>query len=69
MEHAPIFFVTPPEMRNADEPAAESLKEFEKNIARAIEVCADTPYGEYPDLSRVSWKNICKVLVGKFGKA
>ncbi len=69
VEHAPIFFVTPPEMRNADEPAAESLKEFEKNIARAIEVCADTPYGEYPDLSRVSWKNICKVLVGKFGKA
>lgn len=62
VEHAPIFFVRPPRMQNADEPAPESLEGFEREIARTIEACAAAPYAGCPDLNRVSWKNICRLV-------
>lgn len=63
VEHAPVIFVKPPGMQNADEPLAADLKEFERKIAQAIEVCADMPYRGCPDLSRVSWENICRLVL------
>lgn len=61
VEHAPICFVEPPRMQNADEPIPGSLERFERNLAEMIEVCAAMPYAGCPDLSRVSWGNICKL--------
>lgn len=60
VKHAPILFVEPPKMQNADEPVPESLEQFERNLAEMIEVCAAMPCAGSPDLSRVSWGNICK---------
>ena len=60
--HAPVFFVRPPRMQNADEPAPESLERFEREIARTIEACAEAAYTGCPELNRVSWKNICRLV-------
>lgn len=62
VERAPVFFVEPPKMRNADEPIPESLAEFEQRLAETIETCASVPYPGQPDLSRVSWGNICRMV-------
>jgi len=62
VEHAPVLFVEPPKMQNADEPVPESLEHFERNLAETIEVCASMPYTGCPDLVRVSWGNICKLV-------
>ena len=42
--------------------APESLEHFERNLAETIEVCASMPYTGCPDLVRVSWGNICKLV-------
>ncbi len=60
--HAPVFFVAPPKMHHTDEPEPESLKTFERELAGTIEACADTPYPGYPDLAKVSWGNICRLV-------
>ncbi len=60
--HAPVFFVTPPKMQHTDEPETESLEIFERELAGTIEACADAPYPGYPDLARVSWGNICRLV-------
>lgn len=63
VEHAPIFYLEPPEMVNADEPLPDSLKIFEKRLAGLIEESKDTPYPGLPDLSRISWENICRKVL------
>lgn len=62
VEHAPVLFVEPPKMQNADEPVPESLERFERNLAETIEACAAMPYTGCPELGRVSWGNICKLV-------
>lgn len=63
VENAPILFVEPPKMQNTDEPVPESLERFERKLAESIEACAAMPYAGCPDLSRVSWENICKLVM------
>lgn len=63
VERAPILFVEPPKMRNTDEPLPESLEIFERNLARIIEECADMEYEGQPDLSKLSWGNICNLVL------
>ncbi|MDO4311532.1 MAG: glycosyltransferase family 4 protein [Eubacteriales bacterium] len=63
VECAPILFVEPPRMQNADEPLPESLEQFERKLADAIVACAGMPYEGQPDLSRVSWGNICDMVL------
>lgn len=63
VENAPILFVEPPKMQNTDEPVPESLEQFERKLAESIETCAAMPYAGCPDLSRVSWENICKLVM------
>lgn len=63
VEHAPILFVEPPEMKNTDEPLPESLEIFERNLARVIEECVDMEYEGQPDLKKLSWENICDLVL------
>lgn len=60
--HAPVCYIKPPEMRNADEPVAGSLEPFEKRLAEAIQDCAGRAYPGQPDLSGISWANICAMV-------
>lgn len=63
VDSAPVFYVTPPEMVNADEPVAESLVLFEKELAEKIRECAEFELTELPNLHRISWQNICEEVV------
>ena len=63
VEHAPVVFLEPPVMKNTDEPVKKRLPEFERRIAASIEECAALPYPGQPDLGRVSWGNICRLVI------
>ena len=65
---APVFFVEPPQMRNTDEPVREALPEFEKRLAEKIVECAAMKDMGQPDLSRVSWENVCRTVLEEYGK-
>lgn len=51
---APVFFVDPPRIVNADEPVAEDLPAFEQRLADAIEHALRAPRSRC-DLSHLSW--------------
>ena len=60
------IFVTPPEMRNTDEPLPESLPDFEMRLARAMD---DAPGASLPDKQQVaalSWDALCGKLIQIF---
>lgn len=61
--NAPIAYLPPPEMVNTDEPLPDSLEGFERDLARLIEESLERPYPGLPDLSRVSWDNICSQVI------
>lgn len=63
VEHAPIYYLEPPEMVNTDEPLPESLKLFEERLAGLIEKALKVPYPGLPDLSKVSWQNVCRKVL------
>ncbi len=67
VKNAPALFVKPPRMQNTDEPMEESILDFEGNLAKSIEECEAMPYMGCPDLSRVSWSNICRLVQQKMG--
>lgn len=51
---APVIFVEPPRIVNADEPVAEDLPAFERRLAKAIESALRVPPGRC-DLAHLSW--------------
>jgi len=55
-----ITFVKPPRFCNTDEPNADELSAFEKNLARAIFTMLETPRAKAPDLRSVSWTRIAR---------
>ena len=64
-DHGTVF-VSPPQMRNMDEPIPEELPYFERRLARAMEVAAE---GEQPPLEqvrRLSWNALCRRLLSIF---
>lgn len=63
VEEAPVFYVTPPEMVNADEPIPEDLVRFEKELAEKIVECDAYALKGQPDLHKISWENICEVVI------
>ena len=63
IKNADIIYVPMPAMRDADEPERQSLPEFEKRLAKAIEESAGRVSETPADLNEVSWKGIAdKVL-------
>ena len=65
IEKAPVFYVQPPVMTNADEPTEESLPFFEKELAEQMKACAEYELEKQPDLHKISWQNICEAVVCK----
>ena len=63
VENAPILYLEPPEMVNTDDPIPDSLEKFEKRLAQLIEESRKMPYPGLPDLSRISWENICRKVL------
>ena len=63
VENAPILYLEPPEMGNTDDPVSDSLEKFEKRLAQLIEESRKMPYQGVPDLSRISWENICRKVL------
>lgn len=62
VEHAPVVYVPMPEMKNTDEPIEESLPIFERQVAEAIVESSKIVMEKLPDLSKVSWNNICRMI-------
>ncbi len=66
-----VAFVKPPEMENEDEPKKGSLPAFEQELAEIIAKEANhilnkregTENESSPDLSKISWTGLCKVIL------
>lgn len=57
-----VCFVTPPKMRNQDEPIIEALPQFEKELADAIEKAGQRQGNVLSKVKHVTWLNICGKL-------
>lgn len=65
-EQAPqacVLFVSMPELKNTDEAVPESLPEFERKLAQRIQECAAMETIKSADITQLSWKNICKLIL------
>lgn len=60
---APVVYVAMPQMRNTDEVVEASLEAFERELAGKIVECAELPADTLPDLTHLSWKNICERIL------
>lgn len=60
------IFVTPPQMRNTDVPLPESLPDFEKRLARAMDAARNAKLPEKEQVARLSWDALCGKLSEKF---
>ena len=58
-----VHFVPLPEMRNADEPAPESLPAFETALAQEIEKCLALDNTRHFDLQHLSWNGVCSRIL------
>lgn len=54
-----VLFVKPPQMRNEDEPIPESLPDFEKRLAAAIQTVMFNPEADQNLVRSVSWDALC----------
>ena len=59
-------FVTPPRMRNTDEPIPEALPDFERRLARAMEAAATQPLPDQDLVQLLSWDALCRKLITIF---
>ena len=60
------IFVTPPAMRNTDEPIPDSLPDFEKRLAAAMEDAISAPLPNQELVRRLSWGALCRRLLHIF---
>ena len=58
-----VRFVTPPAMRNEDEPVKESLPDFERELAAALEEVQKVPLAEESAVLAHSWKGLAKKYI------
>lgn len=59
---APVWYVEPPAMRNADEPVPESLPAFEKRLATALEQALCAPHAPC-DVTGLSWDALAERML------
>ena len=57
-----VLFVRPPEMRNEDEPVEESLPDFEKRLATAIQTVMFNREADQEQVRSVSWDALCNKM-------
>lgn len=63
-----VVFVTPPQMRNEDEPLPESLPAFEQRLADAIVAVQKNELADQQLVKSVSWTALCEKLCALFKK-
>ena len=59
-------FVTPPQMRNTDEPVPESLPDFEQRLAGAMEAVRQAKIPDEQQVALLSWDALCGKLIPYF---
>ena len=59
-------FVTPPTLRNTDEPVAAELPAFEARLAAAMEAAAQSHQPDPQQVARLSWDALCRKLLTIF---
>ncbi len=59
-------FVAPPRMRDTDEPLPESLPDFEKRLAGAMEAVRQAKLPDAQQVSGLSWDALCGKLIPYF---
>lgn len=67
-EYAPgadIRYVALPKMKNTDEPVAEALPGFERELAKVLEECIEAGETKAADVSRISWERIATEVLGR----
>ena len=60
------IFVTPPRMRNTDEPITEELPDFEARLAEAMDRAATAPLPDPTSVTHLSWTALCRKLLAIF---
>ena len=60
------LFVAPPRMRNTDEPIPETLPDFEKRLARAMDDARQAKFPDEQQVARLSWDALCEKLIQIF---
>lgn len=60
------LFVLPPNMRNTDEPTADSLPEFEMRLAGAMDEARKAVSPDAQQVSALSWDALCEKLIEIF---
>ena len=60
------IFVTPPQMRNTDEPVPESLPDFEKRLARVMDDARQAKLPNEQQVAALSWDALCEKLTHIF---
>lgn len=60
------IFVTPPKMRNTDEPIPECLPDFETCLARAMDDARQAKLPDAQQVSSLSWDALCEKLIHIF---
>jgi glycosyltransferase involved in cell wall biosynthesis len=62
LPHNSTIFVAPPEMRNTDESIPETLPDFEKRLARAMDDARQAKLPDEQQVARLSWDALCEKL-------
>ena len=60
------IFVSPPQMRNTDEPIPASLPDFEKRLARAMDDVRNAKLPDPQQVAALSWDALCGKLIQIF---
>lgn len=60
------IYVTPPRMRNTDEPITADLSDFETRLAEAMNQAADLPHPDPTQVRHLSWTSLCRKLLTIF---
>ena len=64
-DHGTVF-VSPPAMRNTDEPIPEELPAFELRLAQAMEEAPSRPIPDQARIQPLSWNALCRKLLAIF---
>lgn len=69
VSHAPIYFVEPPTMKHTDEPLEEALEAFEERLAHCMVEASKSQISVTPDLAKISWESVCRLVLSEAEKA
>lgn len=63
---AQVWYVTPPSMKRADEPAEGTLGAFERRLAVALRKSLAAGYTGAADMSSMTWEAVCRKILNRY---